>query len=85
MLRPDFDMVKDKIVYVLLLLGLVLFPTSMMGGSTPVECQNCQGDDCLRLGIKFTNNNQSNPGYTRFWANKYCTNNGHNMVGESFE
>ena len=41
MLRPDFDMVKDKIVYALLLLGLVLFPTSMMGGSTPVECQYC--------------------------------------------
>jgi hypothetical protein len=42
MLRPDFDMVKDKIVYVLLLLGLVLFPTSMMDGTTPVECQYCR-------------------------------------------
>ena len=41
-LRPLRDIVKDYMVYGLLLLALVLIPFTMLGTGTPINCNFCQ-------------------------------------------
>jgi len=70
--RPWWDNLEDFILYGLVMLGLVVAPTSMVTGS-PLECTFCEGDLCKEM-----NNTGAlpDPGYYSVWIKKICTFNG---------
>jgi len=70
--RPWWDNLEDFILYGLVMLGLVVAPTSMVTGS-PLECTFCKGDLCKELNNTGT---LPDPGYYSVWVKKICTFNG---------
>ena len=70
--RPWWDNLEDFLLYGLVMLGLVVAPTSMITGS-PLECTFCKGDLCRELNDTGT---LPDPGYYSVWIKKICTFNG---------
>jgi len=70
--RPWWDKIEDLLVYGLVMLGLVVVPTSMVIGS-PLECTYCSGDLCKSFGHTGT---ASDPKFYMVWVKKLCTFNG---------
>ena len=70
--RPWWDKLEDFLIYGLVMLGLMVVPTSMVMG-TPLECTYCMGDLCRSYNNTGT---LSDPGYNNMWVKKLCTFNG---------
>lgn len=70
--RPWWDKLEDLLVYGLVMLGLMVVPTSLVTGN-PLECTFCHGDLCIAYNDSGT---VSDPGYYMVWVKKFCTFNG---------
>jgi len=87
--RPWWDTLEDFMIYTMVMLGLIVIPTAMIMG-TPLDCNYCQKDHCgegfMNLEL-YPNKTQvfndldepvyrADPGFSAWWAKKYCTLNG---------
>ena len=83
--QPWWDTTKDFLVYGLIFLGLVSMPTAMFY-TTPLDCQVCKESlkncDFMRgkegffpVGRTIDNKTILDPGYSTWWAKKYCNEN----------
>jgi len=70
--RPWWDKFEDLLVYGLVMLGLMVVPTSMVMG-TPLECTLCKDDLCNPYNYTGTG---EDPDYNKIWVKKLCTFNG---------
>lgn len=70
--RPWWDNLEDLLVYGLVMLGLMVVPTSLVTGN-PLECTFCQGDLCMAYNDSGT---VADPEYYMVWVKKFCTFNG---------
>ena len=70
--RPWWDSLEDYLLYGLVMIGVVLVPTTIITG-TPLDCNYCSMDYC---GENVTNSGKENPNFNIWWVKKFCTFNG---------
>ena len=72
--RPWWDTLEDYLIYSLVMLGLILVPTTIIM-RTPLNCNFCQADHCSLPGKDFINRKED-PKFNSKWVKKFCTMNG---------
>jgi len=71
--KPWWDNAQNYLVYGLVMLGLIVSPTSIIV-ATPLECTWCSGQNCKdSSGVQFGTNTDPDPKYNVWWVKKYCS------------
>ncbi len=71
--RPWWDNLEDFLVYALVMLGIIVAPTSIING-TPLDCNFCRENYCgVYNETHGKAENRSDPQYNAWWVKKYCT------------
>jgi len=67
--RPWWDKFEDQLIYGLITLGLIVFPTAMIS-STPLWCTICTKGLCED---ESKISQEKGPGHNAWWLKQYCT------------
>ena len=73
--RPWWDSVEDHLIYALVILSLIVFPTAIII-STPINCNFCQTIKSTPLCGSNYSNTSPDPNLNWKWVMKECTLNG---------
>ena len=65
--RPWWDSLNDLLIYGLIMIGLVLVPTTIVMG-TPLDCNYCSSQTNCSNG-----DTRDNPNFNLHWVKKKCT------------
>jgi len=77
--KPWWDNCQNYLVYGLVMLGLIVSPTSIIVMS-PLDCTWCSGMNCKdSSGYQFGNNSHPDPKYNTWWVKKYCSYSNENL------